>query len=294
MRFWAVLLVLALPLGAQEKPVVNDRFTVVESSFLPSVYYVGDLVELRLTLKPKDGVHIVKSRDIPNQNWVLIKDIDVKNDGPLTLVTIRFISFYPGTKTLPPIPLGDVMLNDVKIFTASTIDANGAPDASPVRDQLPLPQTELFIVLLLLLVFVCPVLVWKLWKPVHGRWQKIQRRYERRRPWNRLQKEIRRLGQRASGCSGPDFYTQMAQILKSYLSGRFRVPLEALTAWELEKLLAPLPPAWASQWVQLLRRADVIRFDGQDPSVPERLADLDALKKAAGYLESREALHVDL
>lgn len=287
------LALVCFPVLAQDKPA-NDRYTILETTFIPPVYYVGDQVELRLTLKPKEGIQIVKSRDIPSQNWVLIKDIDVKNDGAVCQVAVRFVSFYPGTKTLPPIPLGDVVLSDLKIFTSSTIDAGAVPDAAPVRDQLPLPQTEFFIGLVILLVLVLPLVLWKLWKPARDRLVLVRRRWERRLPWRRLQKELKRLTAKAGALGGPDFYTQLAQTLKTYLSGRFKVALEALTASELEKRLAPLPPVWASAWTQLLRRADIIRFDGREPALAERLEDLESLRKAAVYLESREAARVDL
>ncbi len=78
---------------------------------------------------------------------------------------------------------------------------------------------------------------------------------------------------------GPEYYTEFSRLVRSYLGNRFDLDFGTVTAAEARGLLQPLPPAWSAEWVRLIHRADVVRFDAQDPPVGERLDDLETLRR---------------
>ena len=79
-----------------------------------------------------------------------------------------------------------------------------------------------------------------------------------------------------------------------YLGSRFDRDFSALTAAEADDALQILPHAWRAEWIRLIRRSDVVRFDAQQPSDAEKLEDVTALRREAGRLEGKEAGVADL
>ncbi len=118
---------------------------------MPPVFYVGDQVEARLTLLLPEGKALLPPLSLPTQSWVLIRDVQVRHDPPFERVTVKFVPFAPGVKTLPPLVLGDLTLDGVRISTNSLLGKEDASELEPPRDQLVLPHTELFVFLAFLL-----------------------------------------------------------------------------------------------------------------------------------------------
>jgi len=271
-----------------------DDSPVTETVFVPPVFYVGDQVEARLTLLLPEGKALLPPLNLPAQSWVLIRDVQVRHDPPFERVTVKFVPFAPGVKTLPPLVLGDLTLDGVKISTNSLLGKEAPSELEPPRDQLLLLHTELFVFFAFLLVIVLPLVAWRFFRPVVHLVRAFWKRSDRHKAWRLLNKDLKRLHSKALSLSGPEFYTQFSQLVRSYLGDRFDRDFRTLTASEVQVLLAPLPPAWTSEWVRLVHRADVVRFDAQEPPEREKLDDLDTLRRQAGYLEGKEAPHVDL
>jgi len=267
---------------------------VTETIFVPPVSFVGDLVEARLTLLLPEGKSLLPPLSIPAQNWVLIRDVQVRHDPPFERVTIKYIPFAPGAKTLPPLVLGDITLDGVRISTNSLLGKDAPAELQPPREQMVLPHTELLVFLLFLLVIVLPVAIWRLTRPVRSFVQGWVRRSDRHRAWRQLNRDTKKLESRALALSGPEFYSEFSRLTRTYLGARFSRDFATLTAGEVRSLLQPLPPAWTSEWVRLVHRADVVRFDAQEPPAQERLDDLESLRRSAGRLEGKEAPLVDL
>lgn len=286
-------LALALSLVALPSWSQADTSLVTGAVFVPPVYYVGDLVELRLSLLLPEGKSLLPPLGLPTAPWVLIRDVQVRHEPPFERVTIKFVPFAPGTKALPPLVLGDITLDGIKVSTNSLLGKD-SPELTPPRDQMLLPHTELFLLFCLVLLLVLPWAVWRLVKPA-ARWTAaVRKRSARRRAWRRWTKDIRKLRAAALALDGPEFYTQLSYLARSYLGSRFDHDFGTLTAVEAQDVLLPLPPAWRSEWVRLLRRSDIVRFDAQNPSDAEKLDDLDALKREAGRLEGKEAVLADV
>jgi len=292
LRLWAATLFLVgaqLGLWADETPS-----PVTETVFVPPVFYVGDQVEVRLTLLLPEGKSLLPPLSLPSQDWVLIRDVQVRHDPPFERVTVKFVPFAPGVKTLPPLVLGDLTLDGVRITTNSLLGKEAPPELQPPREQLLLPHTELVVFLSFLVVIVLPLVSWRFFRPLAGLVRAFWRRSDRRRAWRQLGKEIKKLQSQAMAASGPEFYTEFSQLVRAYLKGRFDRDFDTMTAQEVLGILRPLPPAWAGEWARMIHRSDVVRFDAQEPPVQERLDDLDSLRREVGHLEGKDSPHVDL
>jgi hypothetical protein len=284
-------LVLSPALGLWGQDIASP---ITETVFVPPMFYVGDQVEVRLTLLLPEGKALMPPLSLPAQSWVLIRDVQVRHDPPFERVTVKFVPFAPGVKTLPPLVLGDLTLSGVRISTNSLLGKDAPAELQPPRDQLLLPHTELFVFLSFLLVIVLPLAVWRFLRPVVSAVRRLWKRSDRHRAWRALLKDLKRLQSTAMASGGPEFYTELSRLARLYLGGRFDRDFGTLTAAEVRVLLQPLPPSWTAEWVRLIHRADVVRFDAQQPPVGERLDDLDTLRREAGRLEGKEAPHVDL
>lgn len=286
--FFLFLLLLVSPLAA------DDSGLVTESVFVPPVYFVGDLVEARLTLLLPEGKVLLPPLSLPSQSWVLIRDVQVRHDPPFERVTVKFVPFAPGVKNLPPLVLGDISLEGVRISTNSLLGKATPTELMPPRDQLLLPHTELLLFLSFLLLIVLPLAIWRFLRPFAVFVQTLWKRSDRHRAWRALNKELKKLQARALALKGPEFYTQLTRLVRLYLGARFERDFQTLTAAEVRLMLQPLPPAWTAEWVRLIHRADVVRFDAQDPPEQEKLDDLETLRRESGRLEGKEAPRVDL
>lgn len=286
---------LALGIWAAIPAWADDTSNLVtETVFVPPISYVGDQVEARLTLLLPEGKALLPPLSLPTQSWVLIRDVQVRHDPPFERVTIKYVPFAPGVKVLPPLVLGDITLDGIRISTNSLLDKGAPGDLSPPREQMVLPHTELILFLSFLLLIVLPLAAWRLSRPVAALVRALGRQSDRHRAWRQLIREAKKLQGKVLALSGPEFYTQFSSLVRTYLAGRFDKDFRTLTAGEVKELLAPLPPAWSAEWVRLIHRADVVRFDNQDPPERERIDDLDSLRREAGHLEGKEAPRVDL
>ena len=294
MRAWLLVVPLLLEVLSPAVWADDSPSPVTETVFVPPQFYVGDQVEVRLTLLLPEGKSLLPPLSLPTQDWVLIRDVQVRHDPPFERVTVKFVPFAPGVKTLPPLVLGDLTLDGVRILTNSLLGKDAPAELQPPREQLLLPHTELVVFLSFLLVIVLPLLLWRFFRPLAGIVKTFSRRSERHRAWHKLGREVKRLQSRAMAASGPEFYTELSQLLRAYLKGRFDRDFDTMTAQEVEGILRPLPPAWATEWVRLIHRADVVRFDAQEPPVQERLDDLETLRREVGHLEGKDSPHVDL
>jgi hypothetical protein len=275
--------------GAEDNPNY-----VTDAVFVPPVYFVGDLVEARLTLLLPEGKTLLPPLSLPNQPWVMVRSVQIRHDPPFERVIVRFVPFAPGNKVLPPLVMGDVTVAGVRISTNSLLGKNTASELLPPRDQLLVPHTELFVFLAFLLLIVLPLAAWRFLPPLVSLVIRFRRYGDRHRAGRQLHRDLRKLQAKVLALSGPEFYTQFSHLVRVYLGGRFHHDFQTLTASEVQSFLRSLPAAWTAEWVRLIHRADVIRFDAQEPPEREKLEDLESLRKEARHLESKEAPLADL
>ena len=288
-------LVLGASLSAVPFVAAQQSAAITESVLVPPVFTVGDPVEMRVTVVVPEGRELRPIQTLPAQDWLVFRDVQIRNDPPFYHVTIKFVPFAPGEKVLPALAFGDVTLDALRIVTSSVLEKTGNPSTlSPPRDQLALPHTELTLFILFLLLIVLPVAAWRFARPALVLARAVWKLVNRRRPYHRLLKDLKKMQARLAGLGGPEFHTQLLVLVRTYLSSHFGRDFSSLTASEVGRVLEPLAPGLSAQWARLIHKADVVRFDSREPVDAERQDDLEAARAAAKDLEDREVRFVDL
>lgn len=294
-RLWLILAGLLLGGGML---MAQEKYSIAESYFTPLTYYVGDEVELHLVILPAGPLTVVKSKDFPSQPWVEIKNVDIVFDQPYYQITIRFVSYAPGTRTLPKLVLGDLSLDNLRIFTTSLLGPEGGDSLAPPREQLLVPQTELVLFLLLVLVIALPLGLWRLVWWLRGNMGRVWQGLSEGSPLRNLQRAVRRLGTKAFGLPADEFYTQLTKALRIFLDRHYQTggeTYQAMTTPELAVALAEkLREDDALKLQNLFKRADAVVFGGLELSDAQRLDDLETVRQFAQTFQQKEAGDVDV
>ncbi|MFO7731333.1 MAG: hypothetical protein R6V86_11280 [Spirochaetia bacterium] len=270
-------------------PVASVEGARVENHiFLPPDFYVGDNVEMRLRVYPESGLRVLPPEEVPVTNWIDIHDVRVKQDGLRWEVQIDFTSYAPGTRTLPVIQLGDVVLNDVKLHTKSILQERGL-DFFGIKGQLYLPGTRLAIGLAVLILFFGPVFVLSFAGRVTQGVKRFVSIKTGRRPYKRFMRALKDLREKHMQMSSRRFYIVLSEELRHYLSSRTKDDFIALTSSELHAQLWKTLPSDSTEQVEalvrMMQQSDEIKFGGLNASKKQREEDLEMVVSAAKEIE---------
>lgn len=283
---WSVLLLFAaawVSAGAVEGAQVEKLI------FLPPDFYVGDNVEMRLTLYPEPGLRVLPPEEVPVANWIDIHDVRLEQDGSRWEVQMDFTTYAPGTRTLPSMQLGDIVLNDVKLHTKSILQERNV-DFFGIKGQIYLPGTRLAIGLAIFVLFFGPVVVLS----TAGRVSRSVRRFVSiqtgRRPHKRFMRNLKELGEKQMQMSSRRFYIVLSEELRHYLSSRTKQDYMTVTSSELRDQLWDTFPAENKEQVnalaRMMRQSDEIKFGGVNASKKQREEDLEMVVSAAKNIEA--------
>lgn len=236
---------------------------VVEKQlFLPSEYYVGDRVELRLTLSGGEGVYTIPSR-LPEASWVTIHEIHIMPERDRSELVLEFTSFMPGTRTLPLLDLGGAILGDVKIHTSSILEDTSAPFAEP-REQLLLPGTLGGLIVFGFALFLGPVVV--LFIASRGRrWLLLLGTLRRERlPRRRFYRDLKKLQEEMATLTGREFYLLMDSMIRRYLAASVSPDFSSATGREYRELskIHFRKRDFAAPLIEMSRFSELVKFGG--------------------------------
>lgn len=285
MRFLALAVLFSPALGAQ-----TPSYTVLETLFVPPTYYVGDTVEMRIVILPGQSEDVFASEDLPTQDWVDIKKIEVVPRLPNYEIIVSFVPYMTGSRTLPPLNLGSLTLNDLRIYTSSLLEGT---ELSPPRDQVLLPQTEILLISLLSLLILGPLALWKVHRRIQEGASRLIKAWSKQRPMRKFTRDLQRLKSQLFGLRSREFYRQLQSIVRGYFSAKLDRDLESLTTAELRPVVETLlDPEKLKLFMDFFRRSDVVIYD--DRSLPESQAheDLDVVERIVKSVE--EVVHVVL
>ncbi len=264
--------------GAEEEKLI----------FLPPDFYVGDNVEMRLTLYPERGLRVLPPDEIPVANWIDIHDIRLEQEGSRWEVQIDFTPYAPGTRTIPTMQLGDVVLNDVKLHTKSILQERDF-EFFGIKGQVYLPGTRLAIGLAVFILFFGPVVVLS----TAGRVSRAVKRFVSirtgRRPHKRFMRTLKELDEKQMQMSSRRFYIVLSEELRRYLSSRTKQDYMTATSSELREQLWSTFPAENKEQVnalaRMIKQSDEIKFGGVNASKKQREEDLQMVVSTAKNIE---------
>ncbi len=288
LRLVPVFLFLLLP-GAQSAAVSGqETLTVGRQLFLPAEYYVGDSVELRLVIEGKSEEELSVPAELPELPWLEIQEFLIQPAAGGSELIIRFTTFMPGTRTLPPVDLGGGVLVDLKIHAASILDDTNAPFA-PSRDQLLLPGTLAGLSVLIAFLFLGPILTILLAGKGRRALLKLIETHRGRRPVRLFLKRLRTLEEDLDRIPGRDFYIEMGTVLRSYLTIRVGYDFLSATSREFSFLCGKVfeDDELASSLSKMVRLSDNIKFGGERVNHERKLRDLTLVREVAAYVEKR-------
>lgn len=280
----AFLVVSCVGLAAQD-------YTVTRTQFIPSVYYVGDKVEMRISLHSAFAKKMSVPQEIPQPSWGKLLSMHLisrENEPELRLV---FISFAAGTRSLPPLNLGPVVLEGVNIFVTSTLGTgNTSLNLAPAREQVLIPGTILMIAVQILIILLIPASL--ITVIIRGR-PAIRRFRQGRKdglPYRRMQRNLKIIGHHIEELDARSFYIRIMNDTRLYLSDRLRISAVAATTGELEIALNQrVHHAQTAQGlIDLFRHGDRVKFAGAAASLQSRMADLHQLEETLRHIEQEE------
>lgn len=261
--------------------------TIQSIHFLPPTYYVGDVVTLRITLDPEAGCALTPPETYPSDRWVRVKSAELDRLDGVPVITVRFISFYPGERALPPIVFGSFVLRNITLKPASVMEETER-EFAPLRTEILLPGTRLFFFALfsgaaLIVLFMTLAL-----PRVKSRLD-IFLRERRVRQWKKkFFSELADLKRKGEGLDSALFYRRLSGGVKKYIGEKKRVDCLPLTSGEMKGVVegtAELSEELAGDIVAILRRSELVRFGGAAVSREQKHEDLQTVAAVIEELE---------
>ncbi len=264
----------------------QKNYTSEKIVFLPQVFYVGDLVEMRVVIVPDKRVTVSRPESFPDSYWVRIENAEVVEDNGKYELRIFLRSFAPGIRALPAIKFGDVVLRDIRIQTASVLEQNPLPLAPPAQ-QILLPGTKYYIALFTGLVFLLPVFFIFFWTKLKTRIRNYVDEQKRKKPYRRFQRVLKELKDALADQSSREFYTILIDELRIYLSSRGSIDYVSATVKESSRVIRFDFRGIRDReaLIKLLLRADEVKFGHRDVLEITREADLVKIIKIVEEIE---------
>jgi len=270
-----------------------EGYQISRIVFLPPSFYVGDEVELRINLDIDPGLKVKSPESLPRVDWMKFESCTVENEENKSVVRIRFSTFHPGTRTLPDIKLGDIILSEIKIHTESVLDQNTRTLAS-LRPQLFLPGTRLFLALFIAVVIVLPLLIILLSKWLKRFLSTKLKKSREGRINKRYLKELKKLKEKLQILDSRNFYIIFTQLLRWYLTKKTKINYLTSTNREMRSLAETSleDGAITSGLMDIFQSGDLAKFGGISFNWQKKESDLKTAVALADFFEHRTA-HVD-
>ncbi len=271
-----------------------QEYSILKSFFLPPQYYAGDRVELRLRVVPEEDLVLEGPGSLPDGDTVEYHDVSVKDMGREYQVVITFSSYAPGRQELPPLSLGDITLEGLRINTASLVE-EGYSELQEPRPQAVIPSSRLLAALAAGILLAVPLGGFFLYRLLREQGRRVLVWYQENRPRRQMLRHLRNLKGRVLELDRRDFYSQFSVGLRKYLSLRLGRDCNSATTRELAQVLREtLPSHLSDRFFRLFEVADLVKFGSRYSSVEEQVDHLRECLEAVLDLEGKEGHHADL
>ncbi len=284
-----LLLLLLLPAS------LSAQWDMVDEVFIPPTFYVGDSVLLQFRLVWEGEKELKAPETLPQSEWLELESVTVDQSGYEANVTVRFKSYMVGTRSLPTLELGDIVLEDLKIFTSSLVEQEKVQTLRGLRDNLDFPGINLLIPLFLLVLICSPYLLYLLFRQIYFHAVTLFRWILRSGPRRRIRHLAAKLNARVEDSGRErEFFIAYSNGVRRYLTERTGRDFLSLTTRDMKGLNPP--PVDRVTWEQLtelLRTADLVKFAGERIGRKEKVRSLEILGNFIENLE-KEDFNADL
>ncbi len=241
-------------------PSVVMGQSIASVTFLPQTFFVGDMVEARVVVRTGENLNLAVQDSLPVTDWVTVHSVTIVQRADGFEVRIVFQPFFIGTRQLPPINLGPLEIADVSAFVTSALDGEG--ELHPIRDQVTLPGTRLFIGVIMLILLGIPLFIGATRKWVKRTVRSIVQWHHDRRPYRRLQRAVRSLQLDLEELDEKTFYIRLIDEVRIFLESQYHEPFVAATTGEVAQLLknTPLDEDTKDALIAMFRQSDLVKF----------------------------------
>jgi len=259
---------------------------IVDTVFLPKEYFVGDKVELRIKLSIEDGFNLQLPAKIPESSWVNINSVDISDLENAPELKIIFTPFIPGTRSLPTLSFGEIIINSVKIHTSSLIDSRESEFVG-IMNQALLPGTKFGLILLIGILFFSPIFFILLLGPLRSKIVYIIKKNIGLRPFRKLNRNLKDLEIQRNGISCRRFYIRLSGSIREYLSKRTDTDFITLTTSDMEKSFVKIfgNRELSEELCKMMRLSDKIKFGNVTTTDEQKMIDIELIKKVSEFLE---------
>ncbi len=270
---------LILPVLALVPLIAGAQAVVGEIRFVPPEFYVGDRVEMTVDLSVEKEVNLTVPEELPESDWIEIADVRVETDRNKISVTIVFIPFAPGTRTLPEIDLGGLYVKDLKVPTR-TVLSDDVGGLRTLRGQLLLPGTRVALALILALAAMAPFLGFSGLRWIWRQFRNIQEAWQVGRPARKLRRILKNLAASIGSTAASAWYSVLTEAMRTYMTAKLGRDCMSATTAEIARMEEFSSAEDApSMFLEILQEGDMVKFAG-------RFADDRSLKKTLGTVDS--------
>ena len=280
-----VLLIIVLIFLSGISIGADTGISSIDTIFLPKKYYVGDEVELRIKLTVEEGYTLQLPDNIPESSWMNFHSVEIIKIDKNSELRIVLTSFIPGTRSLPSLNLGGVVLNSVKLHTSSLIDST-ENNFVGIAGQLLLPGTKLMLAIVLGTLFLGPLLLLMLLGPLRKKITEFVRIGRNRRPIKRLNKILRELEDQKGRISCRRFYIRLSREVREYLSKRSEIDFTTLTTQDMSLALNKVVNSeFAGNISEMMKLADSIKFGRLTTDDTRKISDIILIRNVSSFIE---------
>ena len=264
----------------------QNGLSVKDIIFLPKEFYVGDQVELRISIEEEPGQQLVLPEAYPDSVLLEIHDVTMSRDDGLVELRILFTPFAPGTRSLPAIDLGGAVLDKVKVYTSSLLDGENVKFQG-IRKPLLVPGTKLLLGIFIGFLFIGPVFVLSFAGTIRRKFHLIIALRRGRRPGRKLLKVLRELAESKDGLSSRQFYFTLSDEYRKYLLQRTDIDFLTSTSTDFGKNLGKIikDKAFVQSASEMILFSDSIKFGGVTVDSSRKDHDLDIVRKSMELIE---------
>ncbi len=261
-------------------------YRIKSAVFLPREFYVGDKVELRVELEVDPGISVSFPDKYPRSSLVKIHDISMAEDGRNIDLRILFTSFAPGTRSLPPVTLGDVVLDSIKIHTSSILNGDSVKFRG-IRKPLLVPGTKLLLGIFIGLLFFGPVFVLGFAGTIRKRFHLAMALRRGRRPKKRFLKVLKDLEEKKDRISSRQFYFILSDEYRRYLLLRTDIDFMTTTSTDFGRNIGKIidDKNFVKSISAMIMFSDSIKFGGVTVNSARKEHDIRIVRQSVDLIE---------
>ncbi len=242
---------------------IPAQAVIQDVRFVPPVFFVGDPVVMYLDFRLEKPLAAEAPDVMPEADWIDIHDVKINAADKNLSVIISFTPFAPGTRALPSINLGGLQLKDIKIPTHSLLTKE-TEGVRALRGQLLLPGTRLALALVLAFAAMAPFIGFGLVRFFVNQVKRINEAWKLGKPARSLNKVLKSLKSRVETDSAAQWYSELTDELRSYMSAKTGRDCRSSTTAEIalmKEFLLKQDPGFIL--LNVLKDGDMVKFAGQ-------------------------------